>query len=70
MEIKADVRSVLEAESKLGEGVLWDAQRSVVWFVDIKRHRLWHYDPATGSNAIAEAPMPRRENRRLWPTCC
>ena len=56
MEIKADVRSVLEAESKLGEGVLWDAERGVVWFVDIKRHRLWHYDPATGSNAIAEAP--------------
>ena len=56
MEIAAEVRSVLDAESKLGEGVLWDAARGVVWFVDIKRHRLWHYDPATGSNAIAEAP--------------
>jgi sugar lactone lactonase YvrE len=56
MEIATTVRSVLDAESKLGEGVLWDAERGVVWFVDIKRHRLWHYDPATGSNSIAEAP--------------
>jgi sugar lactone lactonase YvrE len=56
MEIDVPVRSLLDAGSKLGEGVLWDADRSVVWFVDIKQHRLWHYDPATGSNAIAEAP--------------
>ncbi|MDP4574396.1 SMP-30/gluconolactonase/LRE family protein [Qipengyuania sp. G39] len=51
-----EVRTVLAAQSKLGEGVLWDADREVVWFVDIKRHRLWHYDPATGSNSYAEAP--------------
>lgn len=50
------VRQVLGAEAKLGEGVLWDAGRKVVWFVDIKRHRLWHIDPATGSNSFAEAP--------------
>jgi sugar lactone lactonase YvrE len=56
MEIAAPVREVLDAEAKLGEGALWDAERGVLWFVDIKRHRLWHYDPATGSNAIAEAP--------------
>ena len=56
MEIEAQVREVLRAESKLGEGVLWDAERGVVWFVDIKRHRLWHFDPASGSNAVAEAP--------------
>lgn len=56
MEINAEVRSVLNAEAKLGEGVLWDAHRGVVWFVDIKRHCLWHYDPTTGSNAKAEAP--------------
>ena len=56
MEIAADVREVLKPASKLGEGVLWDAERSLVWFVDIKQHRLWHFDPATGSNAMAEAP--------------
>lgn len=56
MEIAAEVRSLLDAESKLGEGALWDAERGVVWFVDIKRHRLWHFDPVTGSNSISEAP--------------
>jgi sugar lactone lactonase YvrE len=56
MEIAAEVREVLKPASKLGEGVLWDAERSLVWFVDIKQHRLWHFDPATGSNAMAEAP--------------
>ena len=56
MALMGNVRTVLAADSKLGEGVLWDAQREVVWFVDIKRHRLWHYDPDTGSNSFAEAP--------------
>lgn len=56
MEMNLPVRAVLAADSKLGEGALWDAERAIVWFVDIKRHRLWHFDPATGSNAFAEAP--------------
>ncbi|MXP48248.1 SMP-30/gluconolactonase/LRE family protein [Altererythrobacter luteolus] len=50
------VRQVLSADTKLGEGVLWDTARQIVWFVDIKRNRLWHYDPATGSNTHSEAP--------------
>ena len=51
-----NARTVLAADSKLGEGVFWDAHRGIVWFVDIKRHRLWHYDPDTGSNSFTEAP--------------
>jgi sugar lactone lactonase YvrE len=56
MAMMANVRAVLAADAKLGEGVLWDAQRAIVWFVDIKRHLLWHYDPQTGSNTPSEAP--------------
>lgn len=56
MEMTATAASALDAQSKLGEGVLWDARREIVWFVDIKRHLLWHFDPETGSNSRAEAP--------------
>ena len=56
MEMTPQVRTLVDADSKLGEGVFWDPSRKVVWFVDIKRHYLWHYDPATGSNSHAEAP--------------
>ena len=56
MEIAAEVATLVDAGAKLGEGVVWDAARQVVWFVDIKRHLLWHFDPATGSNSAVEAP--------------
>ena len=56
MEIDAEVRRVLDADCKLGEGIVWDDRRGVAWFVDIKRHYLWHYDPESGSNSRTEAP--------------
>ncbi|MDG6079257.1 SMP-30/gluconolactonase/LRE family protein [Erythrobacter litoralis] len=56
MAIDRNVRQALALDAKLGEGVVWDAGRQVVWFVDIKRQQLWHFDPATGSNAVSEAP--------------
>lgn len=56
MALNPEVRQLLAAECKLGEGAFWDAERKVLWFVDIKRHQLWHYDPATGSNSCAQAP--------------
>lgn len=58
MEVDLPVSAMLAADCLLGEGVLWDADRAVVWFVDIKRRRLWHFDPASGSNRFAEAPAP------------
>lgn len=50
------VKTLVDANAKLGEGVVWDSSRQVAWFVDIKRQRLWHVDPANGSNSFAEAP--------------
>jgi xylono-1,5-lactonase len=56
MEMNLPVTAALAADALLGEGVLWDASRQTVWFVDIKRHRLWHFDPATGASGFAQAP--------------
>lgn len=56
MALNIPTRQLIDVGSKLGEGAFWDAGRQVVWFVDIKQHRLWHYDPQTGSNSMSEAP--------------
>jgi sugar lactone lactonase YvrE len=50
------VESVAGTQCTLGEGVLWDHTRNVVWFVDIKNHRLWQLDPATGATQSWDAP--------------
>lgn len=49
------VRPVVDAQAKLGEGPCWDAARQWLWFVDIKRHRLWHHEPATGATGFTDA---------------
>lgn len=51
-----EIAEALGGNARLGEGVVWDAGRQVVWFVDIKRRQLWHLDPANGSNAMSQAP--------------
>lgn len=56
MEIARDVRQLVDARCALGEGVVWDAERCMVWFVDIKRQRLWRFDPATANHEFTEAP--------------
>ncbi|QFT78708.1 SMP-30/gluconolactonase/LRE family protein [Erythrobacter sp. THAF29] len=58
MEIDLSVRIAVTADAKLGEGVIWDSERALVWFVDIKRQRLWRLDPETGAHSNFEAPAP------------
>ena len=56
MEIAGPVSEAFDPACKLGEGAHWDTERQVLWFVDIKQHRLWHYDPASGANSYTTAP--------------
>ena len=56
MEIEAEIRAVCAANAALAEGVVWDASRTLVWFVDIKRHLLWRFDPATRASRAVTAP--------------
>ncbi|WP_114522463.1 SMP-30/gluconolactonase/LRE family protein [Altererythrobacter sp. ZODW24] len=54
--MKLPVRQVVDSQAVLGEGPVWDAERGIVWFVDIKQHLLWLYDPASGAQGSVKAP--------------
>ena len=49
-----EVRSVLPVGAILGEGPVW--AHDALWFVDIKRHRVHRFNPATGETAHWTAP--------------
>lgn len=50
------VASLWEAGATLGEGVLWDAARNLVWFVDIKSRRIHCCTPDGGERRSWTAP--------------
>jgi xylono-1,5-lactonase len=39
------LHSVFAADTALGEGLLWDTASQTLFFVDIRRARLWNWDP-------------------------
>ncbi len=45
-----------DLRATLGEGPVWVDRDAAVWFVDIKRHHLHRYDPATGEKSTFSAP--------------
>ncbi len=42
--------------AELGEGALWSKSDNALWFVDIKRDKIYRYDPATGGRRSYDAP--------------
>src|SRR5207247_421024 len=40
------VELVLDAKARLGEGAVWDAQRQLLYWVDIEGHEVHVFDPA------------------------
>jgi xylono-1,5-lactonase len=49
-------RLVWETEAELGEGPVWVERDAALWFTDIKRRRVYRYDPANGEQQSWHAP--------------
>ncbi len=54
MNAAPDAELVLDPKAELGEGPVWDARASCLWFVDILRGRVHRFDPATQALATYE----------------
>lgn len=50
--------TVLPVANELGEGVIWDSRRSVLWWTDILNRRLYRYHPE--SSQLSEWVTPHR----------
>jgi sugar lactone lactonase YvrE len=44
------VELVLEAQARLGEGAIWDAQQQLLYWVNILENKVYIYDPASRQN--------------------
>lgn len=51
-----ETQSILSLGAILGEGPIWVAREAALWFVDIKSHRIYRFDPATGASRVWTAP--------------
>jgi len=52
----AQPRNVWNLAAELGEGPVWVERDSALWFVDIKKHQVHRYDPASGDERSFSAP--------------
>ena len=48
--------TVLPVQNVLGEGILWDSRRQVLWWTDIQARRLYRYDWAAATTQVLEMP--------------
>jgi sugar lactone lactonase YvrE len=46
----------LSARNILGEGILWDSRRQVLWWTDIQARQLHRYDWASGATLLLDTP--------------
>lgn len=49
-------KMVWELAAELGEGPVWVERDRALWFVDIKKHSIYRYDPASGDRRSWQAP--------------
>jgi sugar lactone lactonase YvrE len=48
--------AILPVQNALGEGILWDSQRHVLWWTDILGSRLYRHDWASGATRTLQMP--------------
>lgn len=47
---RPEIRCVVDAKAKTGEGAVWDVAEQALYWVDIPEGQLYRFDPATGEN--------------------
>ena len=52
----SEPKVVWELAAELGEGPVWVERDQALWFVDIKKHQIHRFDPASGGRDSWEAP--------------
>jgi sugar lactone lactonase YvrE len=52
----SEPRVVWNLAAELGEGPVWVERDHALWFVDIKKHQVHRYDPASGAKNSWDAP--------------
>src|SRR5262249_41118798 len=52
----AEPVGILAVQNVLGEGVIWDSRRHVLWWTDIQSRRLYRHDWARGTTQILDTP--------------
>ncbi len=52
------IKCVVDSQSKVGEGALWDDRKNVLWWVDIPAGLIHCFDPENNSNKTIEFGEP------------
>jgi len=54
--LATDPVEILRVSNTLGEGILWDSRRHVLWWTDIQSRRLYRHDWASRATQILDTP--------------
>ena len=49
-------RLIWDLQAELGEGALWDRRDAAFWFTDIKKRKIYRYEPATKAGGQWDSP--------------
>jgi len=56
LSMTSDPRLVWDLKADLGEGPVWVERDAALWFVDIKRQKIYRFDPESGEQRDWDAP--------------